>query len=136
MEYYYLIMEILINVAIGELCDKITILQIKKEKINNEDKLKNITFELNQLEKELSKIISKPNSQFEKLFINLKKINETLWGIEDDIRILEKEKQFDEKFIELARLVYKTNDYRFETKNKINLMFNSQINEVKSYEEY
>jgi len=129
-------MEILINVAIGELCDKITILQIKKEKINNEDKLKNITFELNQLEKELSKIISKPNSQFEKLFINLKKINETLWGIEDDIRILEKEKQFDEKFIELARLVYKTNDYRFETKNKINLMFNSQINEVKSYEEY
>jgi len=129
-------MEILINVAIGELCDKITILQIKKEKINNKDKLKNITFELNQLEKELSKIISKPSIKFEKLFNNLKKINETLWRIEDDIRILEKEKQFDEKFIELARLVYKTNDHRFETKNKINLMFNSQINEVKSYEEY
>ncbi len=75
-------------------------------------------------------------NELENLMIELKKINQKLWKIEDDIRFLEKNKKFDDNFIELARSVYITNDERFEIKNKINRLFSSDIEEVKSYEKY
>jgi len=74
--------------------------------------------------------------ELKNLMTELKKINQKLWKIEDDIRLLEKNKKFDDNFIMLARSVYITNDERFEIKNKINKLFSSEIEEVKSYEQY
>ena len=126
--------KIIINVpiSIGELIDKITILEIKKDKLKNL-KLKNILKELSFLRAVLEK-----NSIFipDEIFFQLKSINLKLWDIEDKIRIKEKNKEFDNEFIELARSVYLNNDRRSETKKELNIMFNSEIIEEKSYEKY
>ena len=129
-------MEIQINISVGELIDKITILQIKKEKIKDLEKLKIVSHELELLENSLNSFEKSKKNELENFMIELKKINQKLWIIEDDIRLLEKNKKFDDNFIELARSVYITNDKRFEIKNKINRLFTSNIEEVKSYEEY
>ena len=129
-------MEVQTNISVGELIDKITILQIKKEKITNLEKVKKVSYELQLLENILNSFEKSKINELENLMIKLKKINQKLWVIEDDIRLLEKNKKFDNNFIELARSVYITNDERFEIKNKINRLFSSDIEEVKSYEEY
>ena len=129
-------MEIQINISVGELIDKITILRIKKEKIKDLEKLKIVSHELELLENSLNSFEKSKKNELENFMIELKKINQKLWTIEDDIRLLEKNKKFDDNFIELARSVYITNDKRFEIKNKINRLFSSNIEEVKSYEEY
>ena len=121
-----------VPISVGELIDKITILEIKKDKLKNL-KLKNILKELSFLRAVLEK-----NSIFipDEIFLKLKSINLTLWDIEDKIRIKEKNKEFDNEFIELARSVYLNNDRRSETKKELNIMFNSEIIEEKSYEKY
>ncbi len=129
-------MEIQINISLGELIDKITILQIKKEKITNLEKVKKVSYELELLKSSLDSFKTSEIKELKNLMNELKIINEKLWVIEDDIRLLEKNKKFDSEFIELARSVYLTNDERFEVKNKINKLFSSNVEEVKSYEEY
>ena len=121
-----------VPISIGELIDKITILEIKKDKLKNL-KLKNILKELSFLKDVLEK-----NGIFipDEIFLQLKSINLTLWDIEDKIRIKEKNKEFDNEFIKLARSVYLNNDRRSETKKELNIMFNSEIIEEKSYEKY
>ena len=128
-------MYVKIKVSIGELVDKITILQIKKEMIVDDSKLKKVENELNHLQSTLT-TISQKNAKLDELMTQIKEINTKLWKIEDDIRLLEKEERFDNEFIELARAVYITNDKRFEIKNAINFEFSSEIAEVKSYEKY
>ena len=121
-----------VPISIGELIDKITILEIKKDKLKNL-KLKNILNELSFLRAVLEKNkILIPDE----IFLQLKSINLTLWDIEDKIRIKEKNKEFDNEFIKLARSVYLNNDRRSETKKELNIMFNSEIIEEKSYEKY
>ena len=121
-----------VPISIGELIDKITILEIKKDKLKNL-KLKNILKELSFLREVIEKnSISIPDE----IFFQLKSINLKLWDIEDKIRIKEKNKEFDNEFIKLARSVYLNNDRRSETKKEINIMFNSEIIEEKSYEKY
>ena len=134
MEYNCLIMNINIPVSLGELIDKITILEIKQDKIKDSEKNKNITFELNLLNDKLNSFPS--NNELVDLKNKLKEVNTELWDIEDQIRICEKRNNFDREFINLARNVYITNDKRFEIKNKINKKFSSDIQEVKSYEKY
>jgi len=128
-------MYVKIKISIGELVDKITILEIKKEMIVDDSKLKKVENELNHLQSTLT-TISQKNDKLDELMAQLKEINTKLWKIEDDIRLLEKENRFDNEFIELARSVYITNDKRFEIKNAINFEFSSEIAEVKSYEKY
>ena len=128
-------MEVNIPVSLGELLDKISILEIKSKKISNDSKLTNIKKELNGLKKVLEDLnfnFSETNNLYEQLY----KINLTLWEIEDSIRILEKNEDFGKQFVELARSVYITNDKRFEVKNEINKLFNSEYVEEKSYEDY
>ena len=121
-----------VPISVGELIDKITILEIKKDKLKNL-KLKNILKELSFLRAVLEK-----NSILipDEIYFQLKTINLKLWDIEDKIRIKEKNKEFDNEFIELARSVYLNNDRRSETKKELNIMFNSEIIEEKSYEKY
>ena len=117
-----------IPVSVGELYDKYTILQIKKEKVNNVDKLAYITTELTHLQP----LIDKFKLDLE-LVEKIKNVNERLWEIEDNIRIKEAKLEFDEEFIHLARLVYKTNDERYSIKAMINKIYNSAIQEIKHY---
>ena len=125
--------KILAEVSAGELIDKITILEIKKEKIKNQDKLKEIIKELSSLSSTMIELI--PDiSKVEKLKHSLKEINLKLWDIEDGKRSAEKNKDFGEKFINLARNVYKFNDERAKIKLSINNILGSNIKEVKSYE--
>ena len=119
-------------ISIGELVDKITILEIKKNKLQN-SKLENVLKELSFLRKLMEKHQIEITDD---LFTQLKEINLTLWNIEDQIRIKEKNKEFDNIFIELARSVYFKNDKRAEIKKRINQLSNSEITEEKSYEEY
>ena len=124
---------ILAEISAGELFDKITILEIKKQKISNSEKLVDIEKELKSLKDTVGKFI--PNqSSISKHVNDLKKINLKLWDIEDGKRAAEKEKKFDQKFIELARNVYKFNDERAKIKLAINIALGSNIKEVKSYE--
>ena len=125
--------KILAEISAGELIDKITILEIKKEKIINKEKLIEVDKELVSLNKTLKKSINDESkiSSFKK---DLKNINLKLWDIEDGKRSAEKNKKFDEKFIELARNVYKFNDERAKIKLAINNALGSNIKEVKSYE--
>ena len=126
-------------ISLGELMDKISILWIKKDKIIDKNKLNLIDDELNLLNKSITIIINKNKDrriEILSLIEDLKKINAELWGIEDKIRECERNKDFDQNFIELARSVYITNDKRSELKNEINLKFGSNIVEVKSYEKY
>ena len=125
-----------VNVSIGEVVDKITILNIKIEKIKDKTKLKYLRNEKAILENKLKSIDVKDQEKFENLFNELYEVNLSLWDIEDDIRIYEINKNFNQEFIDLARSVYITNDKRFEIKDKINQLFNSSIREVKSYENY
>ena len=126
-----------INVPIspGELVDKITILEIKKEFIKNDNKLKNINHEYDLLMKIYTTQISETDGISE-LKNKLKEINLELWKIEDDIRDCEREKSFSDTFIELARPVYFTNDRRSKVKLEINLLLNSNLVEEKSYKDY
>ena len=123
---------ILVPISVGELIDKITILEIKKKYMSGE-KMKNVNNEL----KSLQVILHNQKLEVDQnLYLNLKKINSSLWEIEDKIRIKESLKEFDEDFIELARSVYKVNDERSLVKREINLKYNSGIVEEKSYKNY
>ena len=125
--------KILAEISAGELIDKITILEIKKEKITNKDKLVEIEKELLSLNDTMKKFIPN-NSEISKFKDSLKDINLKLWDIEDGKRSAEKNNDFGEKFIELARKVYKFNDERAKIKLAINNSLGSNIKEVKSYE--
>ena len=124
---------ILAEISAGELIDKITILEIKKNKISNKEKLNDIEKELSSLNSTLKKSIPEQN-KIKDLSNQLKKINLKLWDIEDGKRAAEKENNFGDKFIELARNVYKFNDERAKIKLAINNTLGSNIKEVKSYE--
>ena len=125
--------KILVEVSVGELLDKISILEIKKAKITNKDKLTEIEKESLSLNQTMKKFI--PNNEKILLFQNdLKDINLKLWEIEDAKRAAEKNQDFGEKFISLARKVYKLNDERAKIKLSINNILGSNIKEVKSYE--
>ena len=123
---------ILAEISAGELIDKITILEIKKEKINNAEKLIHIEKELLSLNNTFKKSISDP-SKIKSLIEKLKTINLKLWNIEDGKRLAEKNNDFSEKFIELARSVYKENDERSKIKLEINIVLGSSVKEVKSH---
>mgnify|MGYP000856132893 FL=1 len=125
--------KILAEISAGELIDKITILEIKKAKIENKNKLRDIEKELTSLNNTLSKHISN-TQKIDQLINNLKDINLKLWDIEEGKRQAEKNQDFGEKFINLARNVYKINDERAKIKLQINEMLGSNIKEVKSYE--
>ena len=124
---------ILAEISAGELIDKITILEIKKIKISNKEKLNDIEKELSSLNGTMKKSIPDQNL-IKDLIIKLKEINLKLWDIEDGKRAAEKENNFGEKFLELARNVYKFNDERAKIKLAINNTLGSNIKEVKSYE--
>ena len=125
--------KIFAEISAGELVDKITILEIKKAKISNEKKLNDINKELESLKQTFKKFI--PNESVIKNHIEqLKNINSKLWDIEAGKRELEKKQEFSEKFVELARNVYKFNDQRAKVKLEINKILDSNIKEVKSYE--
>ena len=124
---------ILAEISAGELIDKITILEIKKIKISNKEKLNDIEKELSSLNGTMKKSIPDQNL-IKDLIVRLKEINLKLWDIEDGKRAAEKENSFNEKFIELARNVYKFNDERAKIKLDINNTLGSNIKEVKSYE--
>ena len=125
--------KILAEISAGELIDKITILEIKKAKITNKEKLIDVEKELSSLNQTLKKFIP-DESLINKYKNNLKEINLRLWDIEDGKRLAEKNNDFGEKFIELARNVYKFNDERAKIKLTINSALDSNIREVKSYE--
>ena len=121
-------------ISLGELVDKISILMIKKKNISDSIKLQHVNKELEFLQKTLKKYISEDEiNDFLQKLVN---INSKLWNIEDDIRECERNKSFDQTFIDLARSVYFTNDERAKVKNDINKTFGSELVEVKSYEEY
>ena len=123
-----------VSVSVGEVFDKITILQIKKDKIKDRNKLININKELNEIETVVEE--HKNDLKILPLIKNLKNINLKLWEIEDKIRVKESLKEFDKSFIQLARSVYIVNDKRAEIKKDINLKTNSNLIEEKSYKQY
>ena len=125
--------KIYIEASAGELIDKITILEIKKEKISDKSSLEIINKEYSSLKESMEKNIEL-NDEIKKLWSELKTLNLKLWEIEDGKRLAEKNKKFDENFIELARNVYKLNDERAKIKLSINTALGSNIKEVKSYE--
>lgn len=120
-----------IPVSIGEVFDKITILQIKQSELKDPEKLENVSRELALLETKVQGIPVNPA-----LLERLKQINKQLWHIEDELRLCEKHQEFGKNFISLARLVYITNDKRAELKRQINQETGSQLMEEKSYETY
>ena len=123
-----------VSVSLGEVFDKITILQIKKDKIKDRNKLININKELNEIETVVEE--HKNDKDILSFIKTLKNINLKLWEIEDKIRAKESLKEFDEDFIQLARSVYIVNDKRAEIKKEINLKTNSNLIEEKSYKKY
>ena len=124
-----------VPVSPGEVLDKITILEIKSERMNDPEKVANVRVELALLQETWSQAVAE-DDVIRDLHAQLKEINEGLWEIEDDIRDKERVKEFDERFIELARSVYFTNDRRSEVKKQLNLHLGSQIIEEKSYQDY
>ena len=128
-------MRIEIPVSFGELIDKLTILENKKSKITDNEKLKNIQLEFELLNKKYQTKL-KDTKELQVFYDALLEVNHKLWKIEDKIRILENNKEFNEEFIDLARSVYKSNDERFAIKNEINKTFDSEIQEQKEYENY
>jgi len=127
--------KIIVEVSIGELLDKISILEIKQEKIKDTEKLKFISNEHSILKKQLDKNI-KTDNKLEELSQSLKEINAKLWVIEDDKRQCEKDKNFGEKFIKLSRDVHFLNDDRAKIKLEINNHTGSVIKEIKEYTSY
>ena len=127
--------KILVEVSVGELLDKISILEIKKDRIKDSDKLKFINSEYEVLKNELEKNI-KIDGKLEKLFVALKNVNSKLWIIEDDKRKCEKDSNFGEEFIRLSRDVHFLNDTRAKIKLDINNHTGSKIKEIKEYTNY
>ena len=127
--------KILVEVSVGELLDKISILEIKKEKIKDSEKLKFINDEYEVLKDQLDKNV-KSDEKIDKLFQSLKEINAKLWIIEDDKRLCEKNSDFSEKFIKLSRDVHFLNDDRGKIKLEINHHTGSKIKEIKKYTNY
>ena len=127
--------KILVEVSVGELLDKISILEIKQEKIKDHEKLKFINDEHSILKSQLKQNV-KTDEKLEKLFQSLKEINSKLWVIEDDKRLCEKEKNFGEKFIKLSRDVHFLNDDRAKIKLEMNNHTGSKIKEIKEYTNY
>jgi 3-methyladenine DNA glycosylase/8-oxoguanine DNA glycosylase len=128
-------MSIRIEVAPGEVIDKLTILEIKRERIEDEAKRRNVAHEYEVLTRDLDAAVAE-TAELSDLRAQLKAINETLWQIEDDIRECERRKDFGNAFIELARAVYHTNDKRAAVKRRINEVLKSDILEEKSYAAY
>ena len=126
----------LIEVSNGELLDKISILELKILKIEDEEKLVNVYKEFDTLNPLVVELFENHDSQLQNHYLELAKINGELWGIEDWIRDCEREKRFDKEFVELARSVYITNDKRCEVKKLINILTSSGLIEEKSYKEY
>ena len=127
--------KILVEISVGELLDKISILEIKKEKIKDPEKLKFINDEYNILKDQLNKNV-KSDEKLDNLFISLKEINSKLWVIENEKRMCEKNSEFGEKFIKLSRNVHFLNDERAKIKLLINEQSGSKIKEVKQYTDY
>tara|TARA_B100000508_G_scaffold49876_1_gene38788 strand:+ start:130 stop:519 length:390 start_codon:yes stop_codon:yes gene_type:complete len=127
--------KILVEVSVGELLDKISILEIKKEKIKDPEKLKFINDEYNILNEQLKNNV-KSDDKLNNLFKSLKEINSKLWVIEDDKRLCEKNSDFGEKFIKLSRNVHFLNDDRAKIKLEINKHTKSKIKEIKEYTNY
>jgi hypothetical protein len=126
--------KILAEISVGELFDKVSILEIKKIKIQDINKIKDISKELKSLNETLEKHgLNKTNKELENLIVDLKKINLELWDIEDGKRLAEKNNDFGESFIKLSRNVYKKNDLRAEIKLEINKVLGSNIKEIKSH---
>jgi hypothetical protein len=125
---------ITIPVSIGELIDKLSILQVKKLKISNSEKLELVNKEFELLYNMSSIYLNE--TQIQDLYHKLVDTNSKLWDIEDKLRVLESISEWKDEFIELARKVYFTNDERFSLKNEINKITNSEIREVKEYVEY
>ena len=124
-----------IELSPGELIDKITILEIKLERMDDAEKLKNVKSEWEMLTAARDGVV-KPSLKLERLTAELKEVNQRLWDIEDDIRECEREKDFGDKFIELARGVYLNNDRRSRVKRRINELLGSSLIEEKSYAAY
>lgn len=127
--------QILIPISPGELLDKITILEIKSERIESSEKKANVINELGMLNQVWNESVEE-DSDLTAMRKELKSINEALWEIEDDIRDEERNRRFSDRFIELARSVYVTNDQRADVKKRINLHLKSDIVEEKSYQDY
>lgn len=124
-------------ISLGELIDKITILEIKVVQIKDESKLKNVSHELNILNAKLDVLLdAEQKAKLEPLKAALKTANQELWIIEDDIRDCEYVKDFSDKFVQLARSVYIKNDKRAAAKKDINIAFGSELIEEKSYKDY
>jgi protein subunit release factor A len=123
-----------VEISDGELLDKISILQIKLERISDESKLKNIHTEYTELTNIGASLLE--DEQVYTLYEKVKTVNKALWDLEDSIRMKEKDKSFGEEFIRLAREIYQTNDRRAEVKKEINLLTGSLFVEEKSYEQY
>ena len=130
--------KILIETSLGELIDKISILEIKIDKIEDKTNKEEITKEYTSLTNALTKIklSSNERTRINDFIIKLKEINIRLWNVENEKRLAEKNKNFDKKFIERARSVYKLNDERAKVKRQVNESFGSNIKEVKKYAEY
>ena len=127
--------KILSEISAGELLDKISILEIKLDKIKNKNSQEEIKKEYKLL-KEAQNLNIEMKEKIQQLFIELKEVNISLWNVEDKIRILEKNKDFGNEFIELARAVYLNNDKRAKIKSEINVMLGSNIREIKQYVNY
>ena len=126
---------ILVEIAPGELIDKITILEIKTDRIADPDKLNNVRVELEVLEKARDEAVE-ASQELDDLTVRLKRVNTALWNIEDDIRDCERRQDFGPKFIELARSVYRSNDQRAAVKREVNELLDSKLIEEKSYVDY
>ena len=127
--------KILVEVSVGELLDKISVLEIKKEKIKDPEKLKFVNDEYNILNEQLKNNV-KSDEKLNNLFKSLKEINNKLWVIEDEKRLCEKNSDFGEKFIKLSRNVHFLNDNRAKIKLEINKHTKSKIKEIKEYTNY
>ena len=127
--------KILVEISVGELLDKISILKIKKEKIKDTDKLKFVDDEYNILKDQLDKNI-KVDNKLNELFDSLKNVNSKLWIIEDEKRLCEKNSDFGEKFVKVSRDIHFLNDERSKIKLEINNYTGSKIKEIKQYTSY
>jgi hypothetical protein len=124
-----------VDVAPGEVIDKITILEIKQQRIRDQDKHRNVTTELTVLNEAVRRNVDS-SDQLQRMQAELRDVNGQLWDIEDEIRICERDKDFGPRFIELARAVYQTNDRRAALKRQINELLGSAIIEEKDYQDY
>jgi len=123
-----------VPVSIGEMIDKLSILQVKKNNVKDENRLVCIKKAFDLLYNFSSEYLS--NLETESIYHRLVEVNSNLWDVEDKLRVMEKEQRFDDEFISLARKVYFTNDERFRLKNEINLITDSEIREIKDYVKY